>query len=376
MGLRDGAQNVIVDVEHTVELIVEVVLQGRDVTQALHDQDKAIHVTIEHAPAGVADHVDVGLVDMALQGVLQVGWIEDTVTRVVIPKGCKVLMSARSGNVKDPNDPSFSPWTPEVEVTEATELNCPLGRFCQYRLTLQAPDSRTEATDTPVIREIAVAHVVPNLAPRVLSVNAVRLTDKNKKGVFQVNYKARDDNKDKLVYKIEFRKLGRDNWIELKEKLTSSKFDWDTRTVEDGRYEIRVTASDEPSNSTSPAKDKQAPYADFGKPMTGTRISDPFVVDNTAPVIADSSVTVKGKAATMRISLKDAFTVIGNLSFTVDSNEDWRFTLPDDMVYDTTAENFTILIEDLKDGEHVVALRISDDLDNTMYKTFDVTISN
>ena len=49
-------------------------------------------------------------------------------------------------------------------------------------------------------------------------------------------------------------------------------------------------------------------------------------------------------------------------------------TLPDDMVYDTTVEDFTILIKDLEAGEHVIALQISDDIGNTMYKTFEVDI--
>ncbi|HIJ67587.1 MAG TPA: hypothetical protein HPP87_08180 [Planctomycetes bacterium] len=48
--------------------------------------------------------------------------------------------------------------------------------------------------------------------------------------------------------------------------------------------------------------------------------------------------------------------------------------LPDDMVYDTTTEFFTIQIADLESGEHVIAVKIADDLENTMYKTFLVNI--
>ena len=56
------------------------------------------------------------------------------------------------------------------------------------------------------------------------------------------------------------------------------------------------------------------------------------------------------------------------------SNEDWQSVLPDDMVYDTIAENFVITIEDLEEGSHVVALKIADSVGNTIYKTLDVEI--
>ena len=274
-----------------------------------------------------------------------------------IPLGSKVLMSARSGNVKDPNDPTFSPWTKATEVTEATQLTCPLGRYCQYRLTLQTVDP----SESPVIREVAVPHVIPNLAPKVLSVTAAR-DEKKKQGFFEITYKAQDDNKDTLIYEIEFRKLGRANWIKLEDEFTKPKFDWDTKTVEDGRYEVRLTASDERSNTTATK-------------LAGSRISDPFVIDNTAPVIESSNLRTEGSEVTMSFEIKDEFTAIGKVSYTVDSNEDWVAALPDDMVYDTTDEFFTIVIEDLETGEHVVALRIADDLENTMYKTFDIEIA-
>ena len=273
-----------------------------------------------------------------------------------IPSACRVLMSARSGNVKDPNDPTFSSWTKEVELTGAIQLTCPLGRFCQYKLILETADVR----QSPVVREIAVPHVVPNLAPRVLSVTAAR-GDKKKPGQFNITYKAEDDNKDTLIYKIEFRKLGRANWIKLEDEFEKPKFEWDTKTIEDGRYEVRVTAGDQRSNTTTTK-------------LTGSRISDPFVVDNTAPVIESSDLRTGGSEVTMNLEINDEFTAIGKVSYTVDSNADWVAALPDDMVYDTTTEFFSIVIEDLEPGEHVIALKVADDLENTMYKTFLVNL--
>ncbi|HEG43525.1 MAG TPA: hypothetical protein ENH94_05705 [Phycisphaerales bacterium] len=275
-----------------------------------------------------------------------------------IPAGCKVMLSAHSGNVKDPNDPTFSTWTEPVNITDPTQLTCPTGRFCQYKLTLKTNDEN----ETPIIRQVSLAHVIPNLPPRVRSVKVAGSESKTNTGRFQISFKADDDNKDKLTYKIDFRKLGRGNWIELKDKLTTSKYSWDTRTVEDSRYEIRITADDSKSNTTATT-------------LTGSRISDPFVVDNTPPVIERSLRKTDDSTVTLELSIRDQFTVIGNLSYTVDSNKDFIATIPDDLIYDTAYEEFTVTIDDLDPGQHVIALKLSDDIGNTKYKTYEVQVA-
>lgn len=274
-----------------------------------------------------------------------------------IPEGTEILMAARSGNVKEPNDPTFSDWTGDVVITKPTTLECPLARYCQYRLTLKT----TNPTASPVVREVAVASVVPNLAPQVNAIRIQRSRDKNKPTIYDIAFSASDENKDTLEFTLEFRRLGQTVWIPLKEQLDAPRFEWDSRTVEDGRYEVRVTANDRKSNTTATA-------------LTGSRVSDPVVLDNTAPVIKDSAVTVTGNTVELTLSAEDAYTIIGKVQYAVDSNDQWMGTLPVDMVYDTRAEDFAIQIKDLKSGQHVIAVAVSDDLDNTRYKTFEVTI--
>ena len=276
-----------------------------------------------------------------------------------IPEGCKVLAASRSGNVKDVNDPTFSDWTELVEVTQPIQLRCPLGRFCQYKLVLRSEDGHK----TPIIREVAVASTVPNLAPQVESISVDRVESSGKTGMFKIGYKAKDDNDDKLIYKIDFRKVARTNWIELKDELEASSFEWDGKTVEDGRYEVRVIASDERSNTTTTK-------------LTGSRISDPVIVDNTGPVIRRHSIEKDGKAITLKLRISDELSAIGELHYTIDSNAEWKGTMPDDLVYDTTDENFTIVIEDLKPGEHILTVRVKDAVDNTAYKTFELNVSS
>jgi len=68
--------------------------------------------------------------------------------------------------------------------------------------------------------------------------------------------------------------MGRTGWIELEDELSAASFEWDGKTVEDGRYELRVTACDYKSNTNATK-------------LTGSRISEPVIVDNTGPAVSD-----------------------------------------------------------------------------------------
>ena len=275
-----------------------------------------------------------------------------------IPRGCNVLAACRSGNVKDVNDASFSKWTEPADVNGPVQLDCPAGRFCQYKLVLRGD---AEGRASPIIREVAVADTVPNLSPRVESINVTRMDAPGKAGVFRIGYEVKDDNGDKLIYKIDFRKVGRTGWIEIKDAVETPSFEWDGRTVEDGRYEIRVTASDERSNTPETK-------------LTGSRVSDAVVVDNTGPVIKGHTIAKSGRTVTLKMNVSDELSAIGKVEYTVDSDANWMGVVPDDLVYDTTSEDFTIVADKLAVGQHVIALKLADDVGNTTYKTFDITI--
>lgn len=343
-------QQAIIYKDEQASQITSVAVAGNDLYLGTANHAKLIKLGKNFASKGTytSDLIDAG--QPAKWGKLQI--------EAEMPRGCKVMLASRSGNVKDVNDPTFSNWTDLVEVTEPIQLCCPLGRFCQYKLVLQSEQGRT----SPVIREIAVASTVPNLAPKIKSVSVNRVEAPGKTGVFKISYKAEDENGDKLTYKIDFRKVGRTNWIELEDEIEKEDHEWDGKTVEDGRYEVRVTASDARSNTTTTK-------------LTGSRISDPVVVDNTGPEIKTVEQKIDAengkKFVTLRLQVSDQLSAIGQLQYTVDSNTEWKGTVPDDLVYDTTDEKFTIVIEDLKPGEHILAVKVQDDLGNTTYKTFE-----
>ncbi len=331
--------------------ITAVVVSGEDIYIGTSNPAKLIKLGKSFAAVGNYTSALIDAGQPAKWGKLQI--------EADIPSGCKILVSSRSGNVKDVNDPTFSQWAEPMEITGPIQLRCPVGRFCQYRLQLESEDGRK----SPLVREVAVASTVPNLAPKVKEVDISR-TEKSggDRGVFKISYKAEDDNADKLIYRIDFRKTGRENWIELKEKIEENSFEWDGRTVEDGRYEVRVTASDERSNSSASR-------------LTDSRITEPLVVDNTGPVIEKSLITQSdGKTITLKLRVSDKLSVIGEVNYTIDSNAEWRSAVPDDLVYDTTDERFTIKTEKLQPGEHIISVKISDDVGNVTYKTYEVSM--
>jgi hypothetical protein len=329
--------------------ITAATVSEQDIYLGTANPARLVLLSSNYAPHGTYESALIDAGQPAKWGKLQID--------AEIPRGCKVLVASRSGNVKDVNDPTFSDWTEPVEMTGPVQLRCPIGRFCQYKLILESGDSRK----TPTIREVAVASTVPNLAPNVESIDVARLRNPSKEGVFKIGYKTSDENDDKLVYRLDFRKVGRTRWILLKDEIETDTYEWDSKTVEDGRYEIRVTASDERGNTVATK-------------LTGSRISDPLVVDNTGPLIRKYALEKNSKTATLKLEVTDELSVISRLDYTIDSNAEWKGALPDDLVCDTTEESFAITTEDLEPGEHVIAVRIIDDVGNATFKTFELNM--
>ena len=170
--------------------ITAVTVSDNDVYIGTANPAKLVLLAPDYASEGtyVSDLIDAG--QPAKWGKLQIDGD--------VPRSCKVHVASRSGNVKDVNDPTFSDWTEAVEFTEPIQLRCPLGRFCQYKLVL----STRNGQKSPLIREIAVASTVPNLAPNIESIDVERVKKTGSEGLFKISYKANDHNDDKLILSL------------------------------------------------------------------------------------------------------------------------------------------------------------------------------
>jgi hypothetical protein len=178
-------------------------------------------------------------------------------------------------------------------------------------------------------------------------------------GAFQKSYQsvlwsASDPNDDDLRFTIYFRGEGEKDWKLLKDKLDQKFYSWDTTSMPDGAYYLKIVASDAESN---PA----------GTALTAERESDRFVVDNTPPdisgLVAEPMSAGGDPAVTVRLRATDATSAIVRAQYSLDAG-DWTLALPNGDLSDSLQEQYAIALHDLTPGEHTVAVRVYDQFDN------------
>lgn len=279
-------------------------------------------------------------------------------------QGATATVAVRSGMVGVPDDKTWSDWSGEIPADEAfAKISVPSGRFLQYRFTL-----KTSNPATPVVKRLKIIYQVFNLPPSFMGIKVfAKPVGKDNRPVGtslvfrHIMIGAADPNRDKIAFDIYYRKIGTKKWIRMAEKISQPKYVWDTRTVSDGKYEIRVVAGDSPSNPPASA-------------LSAERISEPVVVDHTLPTteqltatLGDGKVKVKGTATDKRSR-------IVAIQYSVDSREKWKALLPDDGICDSNKEPFSFELDDLKPGEHNITIRTADAFGNISYSSINVTV--
>ncbi len=291
-----------------------------------------------------------------------------------LPEGTSLKLSTRSSNVEDKESEAWEEWSEKLDASEPVQIASSPARFLQYRLTLQT----TENESSPKLRELEFAQIEENQPPKISDLRTVAASEamKNSKVPSEVKSKlasvlrgrkdapdhlwvvfwqSEDPNEDALRYKLDFRQVGHTRWVQMSKDLDDNYKIWDTRTVEDGRYELRVEASDIKGNPPTTE-------------LTDSRLSDPMVVDNTAPQVEIVSIRQEGHdSLRIKAQLNDTSSVIVEASYAVDSQDKWFELAADDDIFDSKEESVTFIIEELDSGEHYVALRVRDEQGNTTY---------
>ncbi len=190
----------------------------------------------------------------------------------------EVRVETRSGATADPESAPWSDWIEAGSLgggDRAATLEIPSqpARFLQYRLTLDARDGGG-SEKLPAVEEVTLSYAVPNLAPSLkrLTLEAAEPGEAGEptEPTVEVSWEASDPDGDALVYEVSWQQPGTDRWLTAAEELTDTSFTWNTRGLADGRYLVRVTASDLRANPP-------------GSERTATRRSDAFLVDQTGP---------------------------------------------------------------------------------------------
>ena len=168
-----------------------------------------------------------------------------------------------------------------------------------------------------------------------------------------VLWSAHDENDDELVYAIYYRGEGEENWRLLKDKLTQKYYSWDTSTMPDGAYYLKIVASDSPSNPPDQA-------------LSSERESDRFEIANTPPRIANLKSESPGGDVAAKITFEGISSAgaIERAQYSIDAG-DWLIAFPVGLLSDAPVEAYEIRPSGLGVGEHTVAVQIADRFGNT-----------
>jgi len=175
------------------------------------------------------------------------------------------------------------------------------------------------------------------------------------KGYQSVLWSAHDDNDDELRYAVYFRGESEHEWRLLKDNLEQKFYSWDTTTLPDGAYYLKIVATDAPSNPPDMARKTE-------------RESERFEVDNTPPVVEGLKVALlSGKGSgghPASFTARDTSTAIDRAQYSLDGGE-WILLAPDEPVSDALVEHYNMgLPSSLLPGEHTLAVRAFDRFEN------------
>jgi outer membrane protein assembly factor BamB len=303
----------------------------------------------------------------------------------------------RTGNTSNP-DSNWSAWAGPYSKS-GMKVEAPSARFAQWRAVLRT------GSPSPVVSWVSLSYMPKNLAPqvdgiavqdpgvRILGIPGagggnspsipIRLRQPDvpgatttttfsgpaqgdrsatrfdappqgsmQKGYQSVIWTAHDDNDDELVYRIYYRGEGEKEWKLLKENVREKYYSWETSSMPDGAYYLKIAASDAPSN----------PPAEV---LEGARESDRFAVDNAPPDLSALEAVAGDGAmeARIRFTAKDSASAIARAEFSLDAG-DWTLVYPSGRLSDALEERYELSLAKLSPGEHTVAVRVYDRFEN------------
>jgi len=243
------------------------------------------------------------------------------------------------------------------------------------------------------VEDVSLAYLPRNVAPEVLSITALPIgvglqqvsqvaADPNvessgldpslfgvaatvpprrfyQRGARSFQWQAEDRNGDTLEYAIYYRGLNDQAFRLLKDKLRDNFYTIDSASLADGRYIIKVVATDAPDNPP-------------GQKLTGERVSEPVDIDNTPPTVkVQLQPQISANTARVGFVVDDVTGKIKKADASLDGTA-WLSVFPDDGIADSGHELFTVDFGALAAGEHTISLRVFDTSGNV--GTLSVTI--
>ncbi len=256
----------------------------------------------------------------------------------------RFVFQTRSGNTKEPGE-TWSGWSKGLK--QPGIVSSPAGRFIQVRAKLPNDDDA-------VLRAVQLFYLPQNQRARVSNVQGSRPPLKHAEAqrrpnppttLLSLSWNVDNPDKDSLRYRIAYREERQVAWRDMFAEdsvLTDPKYTWDTDSIPDGYYIVRVDASDEQSNPP-------------GLTLHSSAISEPILVDNHPPRIEE----LKVRNGRVRGRVVDELGPIARIQMSIDAG-DWRDVFPIDSLLDDASERFDVPLGDLVSKGYIIAIRAFD----------------
>jgi hypothetical protein len=256
-------------------------------------------------------------------------------------------------------DPSWSDW---IELGRGRDLDLadvPRSRCLQWRATLPV-GSRVD--------RVSVSGYEPNLAPVVASFGlepagelrlgsmmpgqenvtqhfesglkveynllsrsrqrAPRERAASLRPLRTLSWHATDPNEDLLRHRLFVRQLGDEVWRLLSEPTREQVYTWDTATVPDGWYELRLVTDDGPGNPGI-------------RRLSAQKTLGPLPVDNTPPELDGWELSHRHDGFALALSARDRFDVLAGAEIVLPDGSRERLD-PVDGICDSDRERFAV----------------------------------
>lgn len=256
----------------------------------------------------------------------------------------RLVFETRSGNTQEPGA-TWSAWSKGLK--KPGPVASPPGRFIQLR-------AKFPKDPAAVLYAVELFYLPQNQRARVSDVQGSRPPPKRGEEprqpmppttVLNLSWKVDNPDGDPLRYRIAYRQESQPMWREMFGEdtvLTETKYAWDTDSIPDGHYIVRVDASDEPSNPVTWA-------------LCSSATSEAIRVDNHAPRIEKLGV----RNGRVRARIVDALGPIARIQISIDAGA-WRDVFPTDLLLDSASEDLDLPLGDLAPGSHILAVRAFD----------------
>jgi hypothetical protein len=242
-------------------------------------------------------------------------------------ENARVEIYTRTGNSRDP-DGTWSAWGPAMTDSRRSRVVNPDGRYLQWRARFVGADP-----DSSRLSSVTFRYEPFNRAPRVRDLHL----DEGSRwvaGDATVLWEMLDPDDDPLEATLEYRAREGGDWVPVQVpagaassagRWTEGRLEWDTSSVAEGEYVVRMVVSDRAVNTTAEGRSA----------MTTSAI--PLVIDRTPP---EAKLSAVGPGR-YELTLEDAVSEIRLLQLVADGRP-LHAIRPVDGVCDSPRESFRI----------------------------------